>query len=58
MPALRSFEDLHGWEYLASVAMMGILVVGGLLPEPLLAVRSGVVDALKRIELPAPELPG
>jgi NADH-quinone oxidoreductase subunit M len=56
VPALRSFEDLHGWEYLASVAMMGILVVGGLLPEPLLAVRSGVVDALKRIELPAPEL--
>jgi len=54
-PALRSFEDLHGWEYLASVAMMGILLVGGLLPEPLLAVRSGVVEALRRIELPAAE---
>lgn len=50
--ALRSFEDLHGWEYLASVAMMGTLLVGGFMPEPLLAVRSGVVDALKRIELP------
>ena len=51
-PALRSFEDLHGWEYLASVAMMGTLLVGGFMPEPLLAIRSGVVDALKRIELP------
>ena len=49
---LRTFEDLHDWEYLASVAMMGTLLVGGLLPEPLLAVRAGVVDALKRIELP------
>jgi NADH-quinone oxidoreductase subunit M len=56
VPPLRSFEDLHGWEYLASVAMMVILLVGGLLPDPLLAVRSGVVDALKRIELPAAEL--
>ena len=51
-PARRSFEDLHGWEYLASVAMMGTLLVGGFMPEPLLAIRSGVVDALKRIELP------
>jgi NADH-quinone oxidoreductase subunit M len=51
---MRDFEDLRGWEYLASVAMMGTLLVGGLLPEPLLAVRSGVVDALKRIDLPDP----
>lgn len=53
---MRSFEDLRGWEYLASVAMTGTLLVGGFMPEPLLAVRQGVVDALKRIELPG--LPG
>ena len=49
--ALRSFEDLRGWEYRASVAMMGTLLVGGFMPQPLIAVRAGVVDALKRIEV-------
>ncbi len=47
---LRSFEDLHGWEYRASVAMMATLLVGGFMPQPLLAVRAGVVDTLKRLE--------
>lgn len=47
--ALRSFEDLRGWEYRASVAMMATLLVGGFMPQPLLAVRAGVVDTLKRI---------
>lgn len=47
---LRSFEDLRGWEYRASVAMMATLLVGGFLPQPLLGVRAGVVDALKRME--------
>lgn len=46
---LRSFEDLRGWEYRASVAMMATLLVGGFMPQPLLAVRAGVVDALKSI---------
>lgn len=50
---LRSFEDLRGWEHLVAVAMMGTLLVGGVVPEPLLAVRTAVVDALKRIEQPA-----
>lgn len=47
---LRSFEDLRGWEYRASVAMMGTLLVGGFAPQPLLGVRAGVVDALKRMD--------
>jgi hypothetical protein len=34
------------------VAMMGTLLVGGIVPAPLLAIRTGVVEALKRIELP------
>ncbi len=46
---LRAFEDLRGWEYRASVAMMATLLLGGFMPQPLLAVRSGVVDALQRI---------
>ena len=49
---LRSFEDLRGWEHLVAVAMMGTLLVGGIVPAPLLAIRTGVVEALKRIELP------
>lgn len=47
---LRSFEDLRGWEYRASVAMMATLLAGGFLPQPLLGVRAGVVDALKRMD--------
>lgn len=50
--SLRSFEDLRGWEYLAAIAMMGTLLVGGFMPQPLLAVRQGVVDTLKRMEDP------
>jgi len=49
----RAFEDLRGWEHLVAVAMMGTLLVGGVMPEPLLAVRTAVVDALRRIERPA-----
>lgn len=47
---LRSFADLRGWEYRASVAMMATLLIGGLMPQPLLAVRAGVVDALQKLE--------
>lgn len=47
---LRAFQDLRGWEYAASVAFMGTLLVGGFMPQPLLAVRAGVVDALQRLE--------
>jgi NADH-quinone oxidoreductase subunit M len=50
--SLRAFEDLRGWEYLVSVGLMGALLVGGFMPQPLLAVRQGVVDALGRIEVP------
>lgn len=47
--SLRAFEDMRGLEYLASIAMMLTLLVGGFMPQPLLAVRQGVVDTLKRI---------
>jgi NADH-quinone oxidoreductase subunit M len=50
---LRAFEDLRRWEYLTIVAMTGTLLLGGFMPEPLLAVRGGVVDAIKRVEHPA-----
>ena len=46
---LRGFADLRGWEYRASVAMMATLLVGGFMPQPLLAIRAGVVDALQHI---------
>jgi NADH-quinone oxidoreductase subunit M len=46
---LQSFVDLRGWEHLVAVAMMGTLLVGGFMPQPLLAVRTGVVDMLGRI---------
>jgi NADH-quinone oxidoreductase subunit M len=46
---VRSFVDLRGWEHLVAVAMMGTLLVGGFMPQPLLAVRTGVVDMLGRI---------
>lgn len=49
---LRSFADLRGWEYRASVALMATLLIGGLVPQPLLAVRAGVVDALQHLEPP------
>lgn len=49
---LRAFEDLRTWEYLTIVAMTGTLLVGGFMPEPLLAVRRGVVEAIKRVEHP------
>jgi NADH-quinone oxidoreductase subunit M len=52
--SLRAFEDLRGWEYLAAIAMIGTLLVGGFMPQPLLAVRQGVVDTLKRFEHPQP----
>lgn len=48
--SLRAFEDLRGMEYLAAVALVGILLVGGFLPQPLLAVRHGVVDTIHRID--------
>lgn len=47
---LRGFEDLRTWEYLVVVAMTGTLLTGGFMPEPLLAVRRGVVDAIKRVD--------
>lgn len=47
---LRNFKDLRTWEYLVVVAMTGTLLVGGFMPEPLLAVRRGVVDAIKRVD--------
>ena len=50
--SLRAFEDLRGWEYLAAIAMMATLLIGGFMPQPLLAVRQGVVDTLQRIEHP------
>ncbi|MDC0669384.1 proton-conducting transporter transmembrane domain-containing protein [Nannocystis radixulma] len=48
--ALRSFADLRGWEYRASVALMAALLIGGLVPQPLLAVRAGAVEALHKLE--------
>jgi NADH-quinone oxidoreductase subunit M len=45
----RAFVDLRGWEHLVAVAMMGTLLVGGFMPQPLLAVRTGVVEMLGRI---------
>jgi NADH-quinone oxidoreductase subunit M len=50
--SLRAFEDLRGWEYLACLAMMGTLLVGGFMPQPLLAIRQGVVETVHRIEVP------
>lgn len=50
---LRGFEDLRRWESYAIWGMVGTLLLGGFLPEPLLAVRRGVVDAIGRIEAPA-----
>lgn len=47
---LRAFEDLRRWEHLTLVAMVGALLIGGFLPEPLLAVRRGVVTAIQRVE--------
>ena len=47
---LRGFKDLRTWEYLVVVAMTGTLLLGGFLPEPLLAVRRGVVEAIKRVD--------
>lgn len=50
---LRAFEDLRRWEYYTIVAMIATLMLGGFMPEPLLAVRRGVVDAINRVEAPA-----
>ncbi|MDC0673111.1 proton-conducting transporter transmembrane domain-containing protein [Nannocystis radixulma] len=49
---LRGFEDLRRWEAYAIAGMIGTLLLGGFLPEPLLAVRRGVVDAIQRVEAP------
>ncbi len=45
----RTFVDLRGWEHAVAVAMMGTLLLGGFMPQPLLAVRTGIVDMLGRI---------
>lgn len=45
----RTFVDLRGWEHLVAVAMTGTLLLGGFLPQPLLAVRTGVVDMVGRL---------
>lgn len=55
---LRGFEDLRRWESYAIAGMIMMLMLGGFLPEPLLAVRRGIVDAIGRIEAPAIEAAG
>jgi NADH-quinone oxidoreductase subunit M len=45
----RSFVDLRGWEHLVAIAIVGTLLVGGFMPQPLLAVRTGVVHTLGRV---------
>lgn len=47
---LRGFKDLRTWEYLVMLAMTGTLLLGGFMPEPLVAVRRGVVEAIKRVD--------
>jgi NADH:ubiquinone oxidoreductase subunit 4 (subunit M) len=46
------FPDLLPRERWVAVALFGLLLAGGLLPAPLLAVRTSVVDALHGIEMP------
>jgi NADH-quinone oxidoreductase subunit M len=46
------FPDLLPRERWVAVALFGLLLGGGLLPAPLLAVRTSVVDALHGIEKP------
>lgn len=50
---LHGFEDLRRPEAYAIAGMIAALLLGGFLPDPLLAVRRGVVDAIGRIEAPA-----
>lgn len=51
------FPDLLPRERWVSVALFGLLLTGGLLPAPLLAVRTSVVDALHGIESPGIQQP-
>ena len=48
----NSFPDLLPRERWVAVALFGLLLAGGLVPAPLLAVRTSVVDALHDIEKP------
>ena len=54
----NSFPDLLPRERWVAVALFGLLLAGGLVPAPLLAVRTSVVDALHDIEKPGLHEPG
>jgi NADH-quinone oxidoreductase subunit M len=49
---LGGFEDLRRPEAYAIAGMIAALILGGFLPDPLLAVRRGVVDAIGRAQAP------
>lgn len=52
---LGTLEDLYPRERRVLVAMVLALLIGGFLPEPLLAVHQGVVEALERADaIPMP----
>lgn len=52
-----TFPDLLPRERWVAVSLFGLLLLGGLLPAPLLAVRTSVVDALHDIEKPGLHAP-
>ena len=52
-----TFPDLLPRERWVAVSLFGLLLAGGLLPAPLLAVRTSVVDALHDIEKPGLHAP-